>query len=118
MPNTNEVSKGKKIKPLSELKISPAPWECVKAIKAECGRSLIVRSCRGGECRSRARRVATGFKRSHNISHEINTYAVGKYSRCGFRWNAHGGHGNARIDDRRREVYARMAKIENGWRTK
>ena len=66
--------------------------------------------------RTKAWRVATGFKQSHNVSREINSYAVGKYSRCGFRWNAHGGHGNARIDDRRREVYARMAKIENGWR--
>ena len=37
------------MKRLEELGISPAPWECVKAIKAECGRSLIVRSCRGGE---------------------------------------------------------------------
>ena len=34
---------------LSELGISPAPWKCVKAINAECGRSLIVRSCKGGE---------------------------------------------------------------------
>ena len=46
----------------------------------------------------------------------VGLYADGKLSRCGFRWNARGGHGNARIDDRRREVYARMAKIENGWR--
>ena len=37
------------MKRLEELNISPAPWECVKAINAECGRSLIVRSCKGGE---------------------------------------------------------------------
>lgn len=29
MPNTNEAAKGKKTKPLYELKISPAPWTVV-----------------------------------------------------------------------------------------
>lgn len=46
----------------------------------------------------------------------VGLYADGKLSRCGYRWHAHGGHGNASIEERRREVYARMAKIKDGWR--
>lgn len=53
---------------------------------------------------------------SHGDYGVVGLYADGKLSRCGYRWNARGGHGNASIKERRREVYARMAKIENGWR--
>ena len=64
--------------------------------------------------RRRARRAL--HKEHLDCGEIVRSFTTGKGSRCGFStssWN-----GPKKIAARRREVYARMAKIPNGWRTK
>ncbi len=46
----------------------------------------------------------------------VSLFTTGKAARCGFSPTAY--KGQEKIAARRREVYARMAKIKDGWRTK
>ena len=72
--------------------------------------------------RRRARRRALAAEREAehreylDCGEIVRSFTTGKGSRCGFStssWN-----GPKKIAARRREVYARMAKIKDGWRTK
>lgn len=64
--------------------------------------------------RRRARRAL--HKEHPDCGDIVRSFTTGKASRCGFStssWN-----GPKKIAARRREVYARTAKIQDGWRTK
>ena len=70
----------------------------------------------------RARRRALAAKRRAEEAENVDcgklvrSFTTGSGARCGFSktaWN-----GSKKIAARRREVYARMAKIKDGWRTK
>lgn len=50
------------------------------------------------------------------ISKLINRINFGALGKCGFREAKHGYHADVRVEERRRAVMARMARIPNGWR--
>lgn len=61
----------------------------------------------------KAKRATAGYT---DYAKLVGSFTTGRGSRCGFSPAAY--KGKEKIAARRREVYARMAKIQDGWRTK